>query len=218
MNCVRFCAKMERIQWNLLQDEERRIEELRRPTTSSQAKSERPWMKRYYVLDSSEKGRQSWTKMDLYLDCHKCMYTSNGTVKKSTKIWRCVSVKNDPYRTDKFHSSHNTSIWDLFPKFANERHISTQSDYIFYCRNVPIVNTCRQLQILWRTGFISILFIVLSKRVMPKFRAATRITHFMSQVASGFEVFPPKFARMLSTKNREATLFVSTSGIYCLLN
>ena len=67
------------------QEEEKRLNDIRRPTTSSQTKSERPWLKRYYVADSSDQGRQSWTKMELFLDCHKCIYNQNGTAKASTK-------------------------------------------------------------------------------------------------------------------------------------
>ncbi len=71
---------------DFFQEDQQKIEDLRRPTASSQAKCERPWMKRYYVPDFKEKDRHSWSKMDLFVDCHKCMYTQNGTVKNGKKI------------------------------------------------------------------------------------------------------------------------------------
>lgn len=54
-----------------------------RPTTSSRAKISQSWK-----LDMSfvEKGRNSWSKMELFEDVKKCMWKENGVIKESCKV------------------------------------------------------------------------------------------------------------------------------------
>lgn len=56
---------------------------LLRPTTSSRAKVNQSWK-----LDNTfmDKDRHAWSKMELFEDCKKCMWTNQGTIKSSCKI------------------------------------------------------------------------------------------------------------------------------------
>lgn len=50
----------------------------------------------YWKLDSyMDRGFHSWSKMDLFADCKRCMWTGNGRLKKSCKI-RPVNVTLPP--------------------------------------------------------------------------------------------------------------------------
>lgn len=55
---------------------------LLRPTTSSNAKISQAWKLENAFM---EQGRHSWTKMELFEDCKKCIWTNDGTIKRSCK-------------------------------------------------------------------------------------------------------------------------------------
>ncbi|XP_060078838.1 chitin deacetylase 7-like [Ylistrum balloti] len=54
-----------------------------RPTTSSRAKVSQTWKLENTFM---ENGRHSWSKMELFEDCKKCMWTEGGARKVSCKI------------------------------------------------------------------------------------------------------------------------------------
>ena len=67
---------------------------LLRPTTSSNAKKAHSWKLENTFMDQ---GKHAWSKMELFEDCKKCMWTTGGTVKPSCKI-RPMDKKTDELR------------------------------------------------------------------------------------------------------------------------
>ena len=62
-----------------------------KPTRASRAKVNQTWKLENTFMDH---GRHSWSKMDLYADCKKCMWKDNGSVKQqSCKIRPIVPTK-----------------------------------------------------------------------------------------------------------------------------
>ena len=55
---------------------------LLRPTTSSNAKKSKAWKLENTFM---EQGRHSWSKMELFEDCKKCVWTNGGSIKHSCK-------------------------------------------------------------------------------------------------------------------------------------
>lgn len=68
------------------EEQDKIVENLKRPTRSSQAKQEPVDLKRLHTQSFMENDRHSWKAMKYFNDCHKCMWTDGGTVKRGTKI------------------------------------------------------------------------------------------------------------------------------------
>ncbi|KAI0234968.1 hypothetical protein LSAT2_014641 [Lamellibrachia satsuma] len=64
----------------------RSIDRLQRPTTSSQAKVEPALYKRMHVLHYTEQDSYCWDKMPVFGDVKKCIWTPDGSIKRSTKL------------------------------------------------------------------------------------------------------------------------------------
>ena len=62
------------------------VDRLQRPTTSSQAKVEPALHKRMNVLHYTEQDSYCWDKMPIFTDIKKCIWTQDGSIKRSTKL------------------------------------------------------------------------------------------------------------------------------------
>ncbi|KAK2188170.1 hypothetical protein NP493_142g02033 [Ridgeia piscesae] len=62
------------------------VDRLQRPTTSSQAKIEPAPYKRMRVLHYTELDSYCWDKMPVFGDIKKCIWTPEGSIKRSTKL------------------------------------------------------------------------------------------------------------------------------------
>ena len=62
----------------------RAVTRISRPTKSSAAKSDRPWLKQF-EQEIMEEGRHNWKKMDIFKDWKETVWASDGTVRKQTK-------------------------------------------------------------------------------------------------------------------------------------
>jgi len=64
---------------------------LSRPTTSSMAKTSQAWKLENTFMDN---GRHVWSKMELFTDCKKCMWSNDGGIKSTCKIRPLQKVDN----------------------------------------------------------------------------------------------------------------------------
>ena len=58
-----------------------------RQTKSSQAKRETVWMQRMRIPTYMESNAYRWDRMKLFAECRDCVWTGEGALKRSTKIW-----------------------------------------------------------------------------------------------------------------------------------
>ena len=68
------------------EEQERAVEHLRRPTRSSLAKQDSAEVKRLHIPTFLDNERHSWSKMNYFQDCHRCLWTNQGKIKQGKKI------------------------------------------------------------------------------------------------------------------------------------